>query len=69
MQDNEEVVYTLEDKDPSVLLAKFGVSFVARWFHMMFEASDRWQRTDMSIQDVIHKYQSHLKIIAPVSLK
>ena len=70
LADNDNgIVFTLEDKDTSVLCSQFGVAYIFRWFKMLFEQSARWRKSHLTIDAVVSKYRSFLKVLAPISLK
>ena len=70
LADNDnDVVFTLEDKDTSVLWSQFGAAYMSRWFKMLFEQSAGWRKSHLTIDAVVSKYRSFLKVFAPIFLK
>ena len=58
-------VITVQDKDPSVAWLQDPMCMMSRWYHMLKNASSRWQIVDLKISDVLKIYRSSINDCLP----
>eukprot|EP00973_Karenia_brevis_P008342 1128552-Karenia_brevis.AAC.1 len=66
---HDDLTFTVEDKDTSIVWGHLGIALVSRWFGIMFQDKSRWRLETMTTQECVAKYRNLLADFAPRFLK